>query len=324
MQSHGELTPAGLIGSAHLPHDERASDGTRVRPRMLRAVLLAIYKLSSRADYNAIAAAAEIGRNTVERGAQVLARLGLLLPPEETRDAMGRVSGKRYRINWTELGTLCRDDRLAIFARALADGDIEPRLHPVAESLHPVAGSPAPRGPLPSLRSRDESHLLPSQPSLHQSNNSTIASASQHPVAESQHPVAGNEGEIELTRLLAEKRAAIANQIPAPVGVSQVLQAKIDAALSPSAREGRMRELVGIQLRRVRDHRLMRAPCKDLAWAIIDGRVKERDMLDALDALDEKDARHQLNAPRSSYWNGCIKRLLGRRTRPREPHERPP
>jgi hypothetical protein len=122
----------------------------------------------------------------------------------------------------------------------------------------------------------------------------------------------------ELLRTFRQRRAEMADDRPtaldggASVGLGAIVQAKLEAAMSPQAREQRVHELVGIQLRRVRDRSMMRAPCVRLAWAIVEGQVKERSMYEALDHLDELDAKHELLKPRSSYYNGCIKRLLTR------------
>jgi hypothetical protein len=157
-------------------------------------------------------------------------------------------------------------------------------------------------------------------------------------VAGSLNPVASElrtaaDDEAELVARVAARRAELSVQ---PVG--RLMQAKLDAALSPAARERRVDELVEIQIRRIwPDRNLMRAPCKRLARAIVSGEVKERDMLDALDGLDEKYRRGPLlndrgePIPRSSYWNGCIKILLHRggvepvkrQALPREPEEPP-
>jgi hypothetical protein len=136
MQPKRELTPMQVIENAAFADGLRDADGTGVPPQTQQVISRAIVAIRSRGEDCTIAAIrgeTGCGKNTVLRTIRVMERehggdgsqvkhYPVVFVDRGQRKG-GRQAANTYRPNWTNLGLLCRDEALALFASQLATAD---------------------------------------------------------------------------------------------------------------------------------------------------------------------------------------------------------
>ena len=95
--------------------------------------------------------------------------------------------------------------------------------------------------------------------------------------------------------------------------IGETLSQRIESLPGPARQLQWVDELVDLMIRRVNDPRLRRSPCIKLAQAIVEGDVDQGLLMRALARLDELRSAGELTKPPSAYFNGAVKKLLGKR-----------